>query len=83
MVLGISCDTTDENRAFREKFDFPFKLLSDTDRTVSLAYGAVDSTDGGYPARISYLIGPDGTVRKAYAKVSPADHPGEVLRDLG
>ena len=83
MVLGISCDTPAENKAFREKFDFPYRLLCDTDRSVSLAYGAVDSADASHPSRISYLVGPDGKVRAAYAKVSPADHPDEVLRDLG
>ena len=82
MVLGVSFDSPADNRAFREKFDFPFRLLSDADRSVSLAYGAADSPDAGHPARISYLIGPDGTVRKVYAKVSPAEHPAEVLADL-
>jgi peroxiredoxin len=49
---------------------------------VGLAYGAAADRATGHPRRISYLIGPDGTVLKAYAKVSPADHPNEVLEDL-
>jgi peroxiredoxin Q/BCP len=57
-------------------------LLCDTDRRVGLAYAACDSADAGYPARISYLIGPDGRVAKAYSKVDPAGHPDQVLRDL-
>jgi peroxiredoxin len=52
------------------------------DRAVSMAYGAADSDDAKYPARISYLVGPDGRIKKVYGKVKPADHPDEVLRDL-
>ena len=82
MIVGVSCDTPAENAAFRTKFDFPYDLLCDEDRSVSMAYGAADSPDTEYPARISYLIGPDGRVKKVYAKVVPAEHPDEVLADL-
>ena len=41
-VLGISFDTVDENRAFAEKFEFPYRLLCDVDRSVGIAYGAAD-----------------------------------------
>ncbi len=48
-----------------------------------MTYGAADSTDTEYPSRISYLIGPDGNVAKAYGKVVPAEHPEQVLADIG
>ena len=83
MILGASFDTPDENRAFKEKFDFPFDLLCDVDRKVGLAYGATDSADTGYPARVSFLIDPEGRVARAYGNVKPAHHPGEVLNDIG
>ncbi len=78
----MSFDPPGENLAFREKFNFPFELLSDEDRTAGLAYGAASDPGAEYPARISYLIGPDGRVAKVYPKVTPATHPDEVLRDL-
>ena len=82
MILGVSCDSPAENLAFKNKFSFPFDLLSDEDRSVSMAYGAAESASANYPSRISYLIDPHGKVAKAYAKVKPADHPDEVLKDL-
>ena len=81
-MLGISRDTVAENRAFAEKFSFPYPLLCDVDGAVSLAYGAIGSEQDLYPKRISYLVGADGTVLKAYAKVDPTGHPDEVLADL-
>ena len=82
MVLGISTDKPDANRKFKAKYEFPFDLLSDEDKSVSLAYGAVEDTDARSAKRISYLIGPDGKIRKAYATVKAADHPEQVLGDL-
>ena len=81
-VLGISFDTVDENKAFAEKFQFPFPLLCDTSRSVGLAYGACKDASAQYADRISYLIGPDQKISKAYDKVDPAKHPEEVLADL-
>ncbi|RMH44808.1 MAG: peroxiredoxin [Deltaproteobacteria bacterium] len=83
VVYGVSFDTVDENRAFAEKFSFPFLLLCDTDRTIGLAYGAADAPDAGYAKRISYLIGPDGTIERVYESVDVNAHPAQVLADIG
>jgi len=81
-VLGISFDPVEENRAFAEKFDFPFRLLCDVDRAVGMAYGAADSPQAGYAKRISYVIGEQGEILLAYPKVNPSEHLDRVLRDL-
>ena len=82
MILGASYDGVAANRSFAEKFQFPFKLLCDVDHAIGLAYGADDPSDPGYPARISYLIGPDRQIVKVYATVDAATHPAQVLADL-
>lgn len=81
-VLGISFDDQAANAAFEKKFGFGFPLLCDTTRAVGVAYGAADSPDAGSARRISYLIGPDGRIKKAYPKVNAAAHPEQVLADL-
>ena len=82
VIVGVSCDSPEANAAFKTKFGFPYDLLCDTDRSMSVAYGAADSPDAERAARISYLIGPDGRIKKVYGNVTPADHPAEVLADL-
>jgi len=81
VVLGVSFDTPEDNGKFRTKFDFPYDLLSDTDKASSIAYGAAEA-DSEKPKRVSVLIGSDGRIAAAYATVKPADHPDEVLADL-
>jgi thioredoxin-dependent peroxiredoxin len=84
-ILGISFDPPAKNAAFAEKFGFNFPLLSDTDRAVGLSYGACAEPSAARPRRVSYLIGADGRVEKAYgfeAKMDAAAHPAEVLKDV-
>jgi peroxiredoxin Q/BCP len=84
-VLGASFDPPEDNRAFAEKNDFPFRLLSDVDKTVGQAYEvkrAPEEADPLRPKRRTYLIDPDGVIRKAYRVKDVTTHPDEVLRDL-
>jgi len=55
-------------------------LLSDSDHDVAKAVGA-SRTIMPFAKRISYLVGPDGKVLKAYPKVDPSTHAREVLAD--
>ena len=81
MILGVSFDSVEANAAFAKKFDYPFKLLCDTDRTLGLAYGACADAKAGYAKRMSYLIDEQGKIVKVYPKVNPGDHPKQVLAD--
>ena len=79
-ILGVSVDDTDSHREFSEKYQLPFRILSDTDGEVSKAYG----TRGiiGMSKRQSFLISPDGIIAKHYEKVVPEEHTQQVLADL-
>jgi peroxiredoxin Q/BCP len=81
-VLGVSFDDPDSNRKFVEAESLPFRLLSDTDRKLAVALGAAESTSAWFARRISYLVGPDGKIRKAYDNVDPSNHAAQVLGDL-
>ena len=72
----------EENRAFAEKFHFPFRLLCDTEREIGMAYGACDSSDASYARRITYVIDEEGRIAQAYEQVNPREHPEEVLATL-
>jgi peroxiredoxin Q/BCP len=78
----VSFDTVEENAAFAKKFEFNFPLLSDTDRSIGMAYRACEKPDAKYAKRVSYLIDGEGKITKAYPNVDAAKHPEEVLKDL-
>jgi thioredoxin-dependent peroxiredoxin len=84
-ILGISFDVPEDNRAFAEKNGFPFCLLSDVDRSVGAAYETVRGPEESSPdfaKRRTYLIDPDGVIRKAYRVRDIPGHPEQVLEDF-
>jgi len=81
-VVGASFDSCEDNKAFRDKFSFPFPLLCDTDKALGAAYGACADESADYANRITVVVGPDGTVVRVYPEVSAKTHPEEVLADL-
>ncbi len=87
IVLGVSADSSKSHKNFSEKYSLPFPLLVDSDKKILRAYEAIGMkkmfgrTYEGI-LRISYLIGPDGKIAKAYPKVKPNEHAAEILRDV-
>jgi peroxiredoxin Q/BCP len=82
-VLGVSFDTVADNCTFAEKFHFNFPLLCDTERKLGIAYGAAEDAQARTAKRISYLIGKDGRIKKAWEKVDAGSHPAQALAELG
>lgn len=77
VVFGISYDNASSHRKFKKKFDIPFHLLSDENKSVSKLYGA----DGTFfPSRKTYLIDEDGKLLKIYDKVNVLNHAEDILR---
>lgn len=87
VILGVSKDSVKSHAKFVDKFTLPFTLLSDESTEMIKAYEAfgekkfMGKTFMGVH-RISYLIDPEGIIRKVYPKVSPKDHAGEILEDV-
>jgi peroxiredoxin Q/BCP len=83
--LGISFDTPEDNRAFREAEDFPYPLLCDPDKEIGAMYQVLREPDdkfADFPQRISYLLDPAGVIVKAYEVSDPGGHAAAVLADL-
>ena len=85
MLLGASFDAPQDNLAFAEQNGFPFRLLSDTDRAVGTIYEtkrAPEESSPEFAKRRTYLIDPDGVMRKAYRVSDIPAHPKQVLEDF-
>lgn len=86
-VFGVSVDPVKKHAKFAEKFQLPFTLLSDEDKTVVNAYGlwAKKKFMGREymgTLRTSFIIDPKGVIAKVYEGVKPETHAEEVLQDL-
>jgi peroxiredoxin Q/BCP len=87
VVLGVSTDPVKSHDKFVAKFKLPFTLLADEDRQIVQAYGVWGQKSflgkkymGTH--RVTFLIGPDGKIKKIWPKVKPGEHAEEVLAAL-
>ncbi|MEO5802862.1 MAG: thioredoxin-dependent thiol peroxidase, partial [Verrucomicrobiota bacterium] len=84
VVLGVSTDSGKSHDKFVEKFKLPFPLLADDEKKIVQAYGVWGEKKfmgrkylGTH--RVTFLIGPDGKIKKIWPKVKPEEHVAEVL----
>ena len=82
-VIGISLDKTTSHQKFKEKYQLPFKLLSDPQGEVAKKYGALFKFMFiKFSRRHSFIIDPQGLIRKEYRSVNPATHSIQIIDDL-
>jgi peroxiredoxin Q/BCP len=79
VLVGVSADTLASHKDFAAHHKLPFLLVSDPDGAVGRSYGVPFE---GYHQRQTFVIGPDGNVRKAYRRVDVGVHAQEILDDL-
>jgi peroxiredoxin Q/BCP len=81
-VVGISGQDEESHKRFAAKHDLPFALVADSDDEVRRRYG-VSKTLGLLPGRVTYVIDPDGIVRKVFSsQFRPTKHIGEALATI-
>ncbi len=87
VVLGVSPDSTASHEKFIAQHGLPYTLVPDEDHKIARAYG-VWKQKSMYGRkfmgieRSTFVIGPDGTIRKIFRRVKPAGHAKEVLAAL-
>ena len=87
MVLGVSCDEPKTQAKFKAKHELNFPLLSDADQTVVKAYDVwrkksfLGKKYMGIE-RTTFLVDPEGSIKKIFEKVKAAGHTEEVLAAL-
>jgi len=87
VILGVSTDLVKSHDKFVKKFDLPFTLLADVEKKIVTDYGVWGEKSfmgrkylGTH--RVTFLIGPDGRIKKIWPKVKPDEHIPEVLSAL-
>ena len=84
VILGISPDSVKSHLKFKAKFELPYTLLADEEKTVLQAYDVwkeksmYGKTYMGVE-RTTFLIDPTGQIAKVFTKVKPAGHAAEVM----
>jgi thioredoxin-dependent peroxiredoxin len=83
-VLGISADTPSAQKKFKDKYELPYTLLADKEKTVANQFGVIKEKNMYGKkvmgiARTTFLIGPEGKIAHIFENVKPDGHAEEVL----
>jgi peroxiredoxin Q/BCP len=84
VVLGVSTDDEKSHQKFIEKYDLPFPLIADTDKSVHEAYGTWGEKKmygKSYMGtlRTTYVIDEEGKIAEVISKVKTKDHAAQIL----
>lgn len=83
-LLGVSADTSKQQLKFKDKYEFPFRLLADEDKAVINAFGVwgpkkfMGKTYDGIH-RTTFIIDEQGIVERIIDKVKTKDHAAQIL----
>ena len=87
VILGVSADSVESHIKFKKKFQLQFPLLADEEHKVCDLYGVWGpkqfmgkSYEG--VLRTTFLIDPEGNIKKVYENVRPAEHSCALLAEL-
>jgi peroxiredoxin Q/BCP len=83
-ILGVSADSQKRQSNFKNKYDFPFPLIADEDKTLIKAFGVWGpkkfmgkSYEGIH--RMTFLVDQTGVVTDVIQKVKTKDHAAQIL----
>ncbi len=85
-ILGLSADDTKKQIRFKEKYNFPYPLIPDTEKIILNLYGAWGlkkmygrEYEGIY--RITFIIDQEGKIEKIFEKVKTKEHAAQILAE--
>ncbi|HXY52282.1 MAG TPA: peroxiredoxin [Terriglobales bacterium] len=83
-VVGVSADDVASHKNFCNKFAFTIDLLSDTSAALmqTLGIGRAEWNGMKFWERTSFVVDPNGIIRRVYEKVNPEGHDAVLLRDI-
>lgn len=87
IILGVSTDSVESHKKFKEKYHLNFQLLSDADKKVVNAYGvwkekAMYGKKYMGIERTTFVMDENGKIKKVFPKVKVEGHYDEVLAEL-
>jgi len=79
VLIGASADDMKAQSKFIADHKLPYALLCDTDLKLIKELGIANAS-GKTPQRKTFVVDKNGVIAKIYEKVTPKDHPAEVLK---
>lgn len=87
-VIGVSTDDSKSHKKFETKYNLPFPLIADEDKSINEAYGVwAEKNNYGKKymgtVRTTFIIGADGIIKQVIEKVDTKNASQQVLDLIG
>ncbi len=87
IVVGVSPDSVASHVKFKQKYSLPFSLLADVGHKVCEEYGVwgkkkLMGREYYGVLRTTFLIDPQGVIKRVFENVKPDGHSAEVLAEI-
>jgi thioredoxin-dependent peroxiredoxin len=84
-VIGISSDSEKSHQKFIDKFELPFRLIADTDKSIHEQFGTwVEKSMYGKKymgtSRTTFVIDENGVISEIIGKVKTKEHTAQILK---
>ena len=86
-ILGVSADTQKKQSNFKKKFNFPYPLIADVDKSIINMFEVwgpkkfMGRTFDGIH-RLTFVINEEGIITKIIDKVKAKEHSNQILEKL-
>ncbi len=86
-IIGVSADSVSAQKNFSEKYNFPFPLLADTEKSMIKSYHAwgkkrMYGKEYEGIMRFTFIIDENGLILEVVTKVDTKNHATQLLNDL-
>jgi len=86
-ILGVSPDSQLSHQKFIAKYNLPFPLIADEDKTIIKAFGAwglkkLYGREYEGLLRTTFVIDEKGIIEEVFAKVKTKDHTNQILETI-
>ena len=87
-VVGVSPDSEKSHQKFIAKYNLPFPLIADTDKSIIKSYGAwglkkMYGKEYEGLLRTTFVIDGEGTITNIFEKVKTKEHTAQILSEIG
>ena len=80
-ILGVSTDDVASHQRFTQKFNLPFQLVADSNKSITKAYGVLNEKSN-MARRVTFIIDEKGVVERVFDPVKADQHTQQVIDAL-
>lgn len=81
-VIGISGDSVPTHKKFASKYDLPFILLSDADKSLRKLFGVKSNMMGLLPGRVTYIVDKKGFIQMVFDDMNATNHLDKTVEKV-